>query len=593
MHTSKRTHMCGTLDLEHTGQKVTLMGWVQRIRDLGGVIFLDLRDRTGIVQVVVDSDKSREIFKTAEKIRNEYVVAVEGTVVKREDDTVNPNIDTGKIEIAVDYIEILSNAETPPIYIEDDTEVSESVRLKYRYLDLRRPEMQRNLMFRHRITMIVRDFLDASGFLEIETPMLTKPTPEGARDYLVPSRVNPGRFYALPQSPQLFKQLLMVAGMDRYFQIARCFRDEDLRADRQPEFTQIDIEMSFVDMDDVISINEKLLAEIFDKALGIKLPLPFERLTYREAMERYGSDKPDTRFGLELVDVTDIVKDAEFKVFNQVVASGGNVRGINAKGCGEKFSRREIDGLVDFVKNYGAKGLAWMVIEEDGVKSPISKFLSEDELQGIIERMKGQPGDLLLMVADKPAVVFDALGHLRLELGDRLGLVDDSQFKLLWVTHFPLLEFDEEEGRYVAVHHPFTSPVDEDISLLDTDPGKVRAKAYDIVLNGVELGGGSIRIHRNELQQKMFEILGFSNERAQEKFGFLLEAFKYGTPPHGGIAFGLDRLVMLLARRQSIRDVIAFPKTQNAACLMTGAPAGADSGQLEELHISLDLDEEE
>lgn len=592
MHILKRTHMCGIFDLEHVNQKVILMGWVQRIRDLGGVIFLDLRDRTGIVQVVVDSDRSQEIFNIAEKVRNEYVIAVEGTVVKRDEDTVNLNIKTGKIEIVGERIEILSISETPPIYIEDDTDVSESVRLKYRYLDLRRPEMQKNMMLRHKVTMITRDFLDANGFLEIETPMLTKPTPEGARDYLVPSRVNPGKFYALPQSPQLFKQLLMVAGMDKYFQIVRCFRDEDLRADRQPEFTQIDIEMSFVDMDDVISINEKLIAGIFEKVLGIKLSLPLERLTYQEAMERYGSDKPDTRFGMELVNISDIVKEAQFKVFSQVVADGGHVRGINAKGCGEKFSRREIDGLVEFVKDYGAKGLAWIVVEEDGVKSPIAKFLSDTELREIINKMDGQPGDLLLMVADKSKIVFDALGQLRLELGRRLELIEKDKFNLLWVTHFPLLEYDEDEGRYVAVHHPFTSPVDEDIPLLETNPDKIRAKAYDIVLNGVELGGGSIRIHQNELQQKMFNVLGFTHERANEKFGYLLEAFKYGTPPHGGIAFGLDRLVMLLAGRQSIRDVIAFPKTQNAGSLMTGAPADADDSQLEELHIKLDIEEE-
>lgn len=585
--------MCGELDLEHTGEKVVLMGWAQRIRDLGGVIFIDLRDRSGIVQIVADSNQAQKAFQTAENLRIECVIAVQGEVVRRSDETVNPKIKTGKIEVIAQKIEILSKAETPPILIGDGPEVTEAVRLRYRYIDLRRPEMQRNLMLRHRVTSVVRQFLDANGFLEIETPMLTKPTPEGARDYLVPSRVNPGKFYALPQSPQLFKQILMVAGMDRYYQIARCFRDEDLRADRQPEFTQIDIEMSFVDMDDVISLNERLIAEIFDKTLGIKLSLPIERLTYREAMERYGSDKPDTRFGMELAELTDIVKNSEFKVFSQAVASGGDVRGINAKGCGKKFSRREIDGLVEFVKNYGAKGLAWIVLEENGVKSPIAKFLTQQELEGIIKRLEGEPGDLLLMVADMPDVVFESLGQLRLELGKRLNIVDGNQFKLLWVTHFPLLEYDEEEGRYVAVHHPFTSPVDEDIPLLETDPGRVRAKSYDLVLNGVELGGGSIRIHQNELQQKMFEVLGFSREQAHEKFGFLLEAFKYGTPPHGGIAYGLDRLVMLLAGRQSIRDVIAFPKTQNAACLMTGAPAEADPRQLEELHLKIDVEKDE
>lgn len=593
MHTSMRTHMCGTLDLEHDGQNVNLVGWVQRIRDLGGVIFIDLRDRTGIVQIVADSNTSKRVFEIAEKVRNEYVIKVEGIVAKRAEDTVNPNIDTGRIEVAVKRMEALSKAETPPIYIEDDTHVSESVRLKYRYLDLRRPKMQKNMMLRHRVTMIVRDFLDANGFLEIETPVMTKPTPEGARDYLVPSRVNPGKFYALPQSPQLFKQLLMVGGMDRYFQIARCFRDEDLRADRQPEFTQIDIEMSFVEIDDVISINERLIAEIFAKALGIELPVPFERLTYKDAMEKYGSDKPDTRFGMELTDISDIVKDTEFKVFSRAVGSGGHVRGINAEGCGEKFSRREIDGLVDFVKNYGAKGLAWIAIEEKGVKSPIAKFLKESELQSVIDRMGGKKGDLLLLVADQPRVVFDALGQLRLELGERLDLIDKSKFNILWVTHFPLLEYSQEEERYVAVHHPFTCPVNEDVHLLETHPLKIRAKAYDIVLNGVELGGGSIRIHRNEMQQKMFKVLGFTDQQAREKFGFLLEAFKYGTPPHGGIAFGLDRLIMLLAGSNTIRDVIAFPKTQNAASLMTGAPTETEESQLQELHIKSDLEGEE
>lgn len=587
----KRTHMCGELDIDNVKQRVILNGWVNRRRDLGGLIFLDLRDRTGIVQVVVDGDVSRDAFEKAQSIRSEYVISVEGTVVKRKEDAVNNKLKTGEIEVIGETINIFSKSETPPIYVEDNTSVTEALRLKYRYLDLRRPEMQRNLFLRHRVTMAVREFLDANGFIEIETPMLTKPTPEGARDYLVPSRVNPGKFYALPQSPQLFKQLLMVSGFDRYFQIVRCFRDEDLRADRQPEFTQIDIEMSFVDMDDVISINEKLIAKVFEKAIGVKLPLPFERLTYKEAMERYGSDKPDTRFGLELVDVTDIVRDSEFKVFSRTASGGGDIRGINAKGCGEKFSRREIDALTEFVKPFGAKGLAWMVVTDDEVKSPIAKFLKEEEIKSIMERMNGEPGDLLLMVADKPSIVFASLGQLRLELGKKLNLIDRNSYKLLWVTHFPLLEYDDEERRYVAVHHPFTSPVDEDIELLETDPEKVRAKAYDLVLNGIELGGGSIRIYSNELQQRMFRVLGFTGEQAYEKFGFLLDAFKYGTPPHGGIAFGLDRLVMLLAGRESIRDVIAFPKTQNAACLMTGAPSEADSDQLKEIHIKVDISE--
>ena len=590
MHELKRTHMCGQLDIKDSGARVVINGWVQRRRDLGGLIFLDIRDRTGIVQVVADGELSSQAFKTAETLRNEYVVAIKGTVVKRKEDAVNPKLKTGEIEIAAEEIVILSKAQTPPIYIEDNNNISEALRLKYRYLDLRRPSMQRNLMLRHRITMDVREFLDQNGFLEIETPMLTKPTPEGARDYLVPSRVNPGRFFALPQSPQLFKQLLMVSGMDKYFQIARCFRDEDLRADRQPEFTQIDIEMSFVDMDDVISVNERLMAYIFEKNLGLKLSIPFKRITYQQAMEQYGSDKPDTRFEMKLVGITDLVAGSAFKIFSETAASGGEMRGINAKGCGETFSRREIDGLVEFVKQFGAKGLAWMVVTEEGVKSPIAKFLTQEEIDAIVERMDGQAGDLLLIVADQPKVVFESLGQLRLELGRRLGLIDEHAFNFLWVTHFPLLEYDEEEGRYVAVHHPFTSPVAEDISLLETHPEKVRANAYDLVLNGMELGGGSIRIHDTNLQQKMFEVLGFSREKADEKFGFLLEAFKYGTPPHGGIAFGLDRLVMVMAGKDSIRDVIAFPKTQNAACLMTGAPAAADEDQLKEIHIKLDME---
>jgi aspartyl-tRNA synthetase len=587
----KRTHMCGDIDIKDVSQRIAIAGWVQRRRDLGGLVFLDLRDRTGIVQVVVDGEVSKDAFETAQAIRNEFVVSVEGTVVKRKENAVNPKLKTGHIEVIGEKINIINKSDTPPIYIEDNSDVSEVLRLKYRYLDIRRPEMLKNLMLRHRVTMAVREFLSARGFIEIETPMLTRPTPEGARDYLVPSRVNPGKFYALPQSPQLFKQLLMVSGVDKYFQIARCFRDEDLRADRQPEFTQVDIEMSFVDMDDVISINEELVAYVFEKCIGVKLTPPFERLTYKEAMERFGSDKPDVRFGMELVDIKDLVKDTEFKVFSQTAADGGDIRGINAKGCGQSFSRKEIDGLGEFVKARGAKGLAWMVVTDQGVKSPIAKFLSEQQVGAVVDSMNGQPGDLLLIVADKPQVVFDSLGQLRLELGKRMGLIDKNSYRLLWVTHFPLLEYDDEAGRYEAVHHPFTSPVDEDIELFDTDPGSMRAKAYDLVLNGMELGGGSIRIHSSSIQQKMFNVLGFTSEKAYEKFGFLLDAFRYGTPPHGGIAYGLDRLVMMLAGRDSIRDVIAFPKTQNAACLMTGAPAQADAEQLEEIHIRLDKDE--
>ncbi len=582
----KRTHMCGMINRDLVGEHVTVMGWVQRRRDLGRLIFAYLRDREGFVQVVFDAEKSKDIFDKAQAVRSEFVLAVSGTVVKRDESAINPKYPNGDIEIIADELKILSTAATPPIYIEDGLDASEAIRLKYRYLDLRRPEMQKNLILRHRVTKWVRDFLDNEGFLEIETPMLTKSTPEGARDYLVPSRVHPGKFYALPQSPQLFKQLLMLAGYDRYFQIARCFRDEDLRADRQPEFTQIDIEMSFVDVDDVISINERLLAHIFKKAKGVDIQLPLPRIKYKEAMERYGSDKPDTRFGLELTDVSDIVQDCGFKVFADAVSGGGSVRAINAKGCGEKFSRREIDSLGETVKTYRAKGLAWINVTGEGIKSSIAKFLSNEHMDAILKRLGAETGDLLLFVADQNNdVVFQSLGHLRLELAEKLGLVDNTKMNLLWVTEFPLLEYDEEEQRYVAKHHPFTSPMDEDIPLLETQPEKVRAKAYDIVLNGVEIGGGSIRIHSTDLQERMFDALGFTREQAWERFGFLLEAFKYGTPPHGGIAYGLDRLIMLLANRSSIRDVIAFPKVQNASDLMTEAPSPVDDKQLEELGL--------
>jgi aspartyl-tRNA synthetase len=586
----KRTHMCGHLAVEDTGTRAVVAGWVQRRRDLGGLIFLDIRDRTGIVQVVADGEVSMQAFETAGTLRSEYVVGIKGTVVKRKKDAVNPKLKTGEIEIMGEVIEVLSRAETPPVYIEDNSNITEVLRLKYRYLDLRRPSMQNSLRLRHRLTMDVREFLDKNGFWEIETPMLTKPTPEGARDYLVPSRVNPGKFFALPQSPQLFKQLLMASGVDKYFQIARCFRDEDLRADRQPEFTQIDIEMSFVDAEDVMDINEKLIAYVFEKNLGVRLTTPFERMTHKQALENYGSDKPDTRFGMKLTDITDLVKDSEFRVFGETARGGGQIRGINAKGCGVKFSRREIDALTEFVKQYGAKGLAWMVITESEIKSPIAKFLTGEELDAVAKRMGAEAGDLLLIVADKPGIVYDSLGQLRLEIGRRLGLADKGVYSFTWVTHFPLLEHDSELNRFVAVHHPFTSPVREDIELLDTHPEQVRANAYDLVVNGIELGGGSIRIHDSRLQQKMFNVLGFTREKAREKFGFLLEAFKYGAPPHGGIAYGLDRLVMLVAGKDNIRDVIAFPKTQNAACLMTEAPAEADKEQLREIHIKLDLD---
>jgi len=581
----KRTHMCNDLRLEDVGKTVTVMGWVHRRRDLGGVIFIDLRDRSGLLQIVFHADKNGDIFKKAETLRSEYVIAVVGEVVKRDEETINPKIDTGEIEVAAKELRILSRSETPPINIEENSEANELLRLKYRYLDLRRPDMQKNLILRHKVAKIARDYFDSKGFVEIETPMLTKSTPEGARDYLVPSRVHPGKFYALPQSPQLFKQLLMVSGFDRYFQIVKCFRDEDLRADRQPEFTQIDLEMSFVDVNDVIEVNEGFVKTAFKEALGIEFTEPFPRMSYQEAMDRFGSDKPDIRFGLELVNISDIVENSGFKVFSDAVKNGGSVRIINAKGCGEKFSRREIDSLVEFVKTFKAKGMAWIVVEENELKSAITKFLTEEEIKAILERAKAEPGDLICFIADKDEIVYNALGQLRLELARKLDLIDKDVYKFVWITEFPLLEYDEEEKRWVAKHHPFTSPMDEDIQYLDTDPGRVRAKAYDLVLNGVELGGGSIRIHRQDLQAKMFNLLGFTQEQAWERFGFLLEAFKYGVPPHGGLAFGFDRLIMLMAHRSSIRDVIAFPKIQNASCPLTNAPSEVEQKQLRELHI--------
>lgn len=580
-----RTYYCGEITEKAVGEKVVLKGWVQKRRDLGGLIFIDLRDRTGIVQVVFSPEVSKEALNVAEKVRNEYVLSVEGTVVARDEGTINPNIPTGKIEIQAERVTIINEAKTPPFTIADQTDVAEEVRLKYRYLDLRRPVMFRTLQLRHRVTKAIRDFLDGEGFLEVETPILTKSTPEGARDYLVPSRVHPGEFYALPQSPQIFKQLLMVAGFERYYQIARCFRDEDLRADRQPEFTQIDIETSFMSQEDIMQLTERMMAHVMKVAKGIEVPLPFPRMSYDEAMSRYGSDKPDTRFGLELVDVSEIVKHSSFKVFAGAVANGGQVKAINVKGAANTYSRKDIDALAEFVARYGAKGLAWLKVEEGGLKGPIAKFFTEEEQSGLVETLMAETGDLLLFVADRKEVVADALGALRLKLGKDLNLIDETKFNFLWIIDWPLLEYDEEDGRYYAAHHPFTMPVREDLPQLETSPEKVMAQAYDLVLNGYELGGGSMRIFEREVQEKMFRALGFTEEEARKQFGFLLEAFEYGTPPHGGIALGLDRIVMLLAGRTNLRDTIAFPKTASASCLLTEAPSPVSERQLEELHL--------
>ncbi len=584
----KRSHYCGDLRLENEGEPVVLMGWVQTRRDHGGLIFVDLRDRTGLVQVVFSPDFAEAAFKKAAGVRSEYVLCVSGTVRKRPEGTANPTLPTGEVDITAHELLVLNRAKTPPFYIEDDIDVDENLRLRYRYLDLRRPEMQESLVLRHRAAKSARDYLDEQGFLEIETPVLTKSTPEGARDYLVPSRLNPGKFYALPQSPQLFKQILMVAGLDKYFQIVRCFRDEDLRADRQPEFTQIDIEMSFTDVDNVLELTEGLVKSMCRRTIGLEQDGHFPRLTYREAMERYGSDKPDTRFGLELKDITDIAAGCGFKVFASVAGAGGQVKGINAKGCAS-FSRKEIDDLTAFVAIYQAKGLAYFIVTEEGIKSAISKFFNEQELAQIMARLEAEPGDLLLFVADKPDVVAASLGALRQRLAQHLDLIPDNLYNFLWVVDFPLLEYDSEEGRYQAMHHPFTAPLEEDLPLLESNPGQVRARAYDLVLNGVEVGGGSIRIHRRDIQEKMFNAIGIDSAEAAEKFGFMLEAFEYGTPPHGGIALGFDRLLMLLAGKKTIRDVIAFPKTQSATCLMTQAPGTVAGKQLRELHIKTDL----
>lgn len=584
-----RSYFCGEVPESSIGEKVTLKGWVQKRRDLGGLIFIDLRDRSGIVQVVFNPDLSMEALQTAEKIRNEFVLDIVGTVVARDASTINENLKTGKIEVQAEKVTIINEAKTPPFMISDKTDASEDVRLKYRYLDFRRPVIFETLKMRHQVTKQIRDFLDGEGFLDIETPILTKSTPEGARDYLVPSRVHPGEFYALPQSPQLFKQLLMVGGIERYYQIARCFRDEDLRADRQPEFTQIDIETSFLSQEDIMAMMEKMMNGLMKEVKGVEVPAAFPRMTYDEAMSRYGSDKPDTRFGLELVDLSEIVKDSGFKVFAAAVAGGGQVKALNVKGAADKYSRKDIDALTEFVAVYGAKGLAWLKVDAEGLKGPIAKFFSEEDGQGLKATLEASEGDLLLFVADKKSVVADALGALRQKLAKELNLIDQSLFNFLWVTDWPLLEYDEEEGRYYAAHHPFTMPFREDIEYLDSDPGQVRAQAYDLVLNGYELGGGSLRIFERPIQEKMFSILGFSPEEAKEQFGFLMNAFEYGTPPHGGIALGLDRLVMLLAGSTNLRDTIAFPKTASASDLLTNAPGEVSEAQLKELNLSLNV----
>lgn len=582
----KRSHQCGALTDAHIGETVTLNGWVQTRRDLGGVLFIDLRDRSGIVQIVFNPAYSGDALQIADRVRSEYVLEVTGTVVKRDAETINPNLPTGEIEVRVTEIEVLNASKTPPFFIEDGVEVDESLRLKYRYLDLRRPEMHQTLKLRSKAAKVFRDFLDGEEFIEVETPILTKSSPEGARDYLVPSRVHEGEFFALPQSPQLYKQLLMVGGLERYYQIARCFRDEDLRADRQPEFTQVDIETSFMQQDDLLPMMERLMVKLFKETIGVELETPFQRITHAEAMDKYGSDKPDLRFGLELIQVSDIVASSGVKVFASVIEKGGEVKVLNAKGCGT-WSRKDIDDLGPYAARYGAKGLAWIQVKEGEFKGPIVKFFAPEEIEALKERTGAEEGDLLLFSADNKKVVADVLGALRLKIGRHLGLIDDNTFKFAWVVDFPLLGYDEEQKRYVAEHHPFTRPKDEDLALLDTDPGQVRAQAYDIVLNGYEVGGGSMRIYKREVQEKMFKALNLPSEEVKDKFGYLLDAFEYGTPPHGGIAFGFDRLVMLLAGRTNLRETIAFPKTASATDPLMDAPSEVDQAQLDQLHIRL------
>ena len=588
-----RTCRCAEVTKDMVGSKVTLMGWVQKARNKGGLVFVDLRDRSGIMQVIFENGSiDQEGFEKAGKLRSEFVIAVTGTVENRGG-AVNENLATGALELRAESLRILAESEVPPFPIEENSKTKDEIRLKYRYLDLRRPDLQRNLMMKSKVMMLTRKFFTDEGFLEVETPMLGKSTPEGARDYLVPSRIHPGSFYGLPQSPQLYKQLLMCSGYDRYIQIARCFRDEDLRADRQPEFTQIDMELSFVDVDDVIDVNERLLAYLFKQVLDVDVKLPIQRMTWQDAMDRFGSDKPDLRFGMELQNVSEVVRGCEFAVFKNALEAGGTVRGINAKGQGS-MPRKKIDKLVEFAKGYGAKGLAYIAIHEDGSwKSSFSKFMTEEQMEALIKAMDGQAGDLLLFAADRNKIVWNVLGALRLELAEQMGLLDKNEYRFVWITEFPLLEWSDEENRFTAMHHPFTMPMDEDLPLLDTDPGAVRAKAYDIVLNGTEIGGGSVRIHQNDVQEKMFEMLGFTKEQAHERFGFLLDAFKYGVPPHAGLAYGLDRLVMLMAKEDSIRDVIAFPKVKDASCLMTEAPSPVDAAQLEELGLEVEPQAEE